>query len=89
MGKRLYEQAEHGKMNIIGVDVSKAKLDCAWLKTNNKIKAKIVNNTPEGWQQLVLWAQQNAGPEMGVLHFVMYDCMDAGGRAMQEQLPRA
>ena len=71
MGKRLYEQAEHGEMNIIGVGVSKAKLDCAWLKTDSKIKAKTVNNTPEGWQQLVLWAQQNAGLEIGGLHFVM------------------
>jgi transposase len=58
-------------MNIIGVDVSKAKLDCAWLKENNKIKAKVVANTPEGWQLLVKWSQENSGCEISGLHFVM------------------
>jgi transposase len=58
-------------MNIIGVDVSKAKLDCAWLKENNKIKAKAVANSPEGWQQLVKWAHENSGCEISGLHFVM------------------
>ena len=31
-----------GETDVIGVDVSKAKLDCAWLKENNKIRAEAV-----------------------------------------------
>jgi transposase len=68
---KLHEQAEYREMNIIGIDVSKLKLDCAWLKESNKIKAKAVANSPEGWQQLVAWAQTNTGSEIGGLHFVM------------------
>jgi len=58
-------------MNIIGIDVSKAKLDCAWLNENNKTKAKALANTPEGWQQLLKWAQEHCDCKFNDLHFVM------------------
>jgi hypothetical protein len=73
------------EMNVIGIDVSKAKLDCAWLGENNKLKVKVFPNALAG---LVEWSLKNTGLPISGLHFVMDDCMDAGGRAMQEQLPR-
>jgi hypothetical protein len=76
------------EMNVIGIDVSKAKLDCAWLGENNKLKVKVFPNALAGWAGLVEWSLKNTGLPISGLHFVMDDCMDAGGRAMQEQLPR-
>jgi transposase len=58
-------------MNIIGIDVSKAKLDCAWLKEDNKVKTKIFTNQLEGWKELVSWAKTHTGSEISELHFVM------------------
>jgi transposase len=40
-------------MNIIGIDVSKAKLDCAWFRDENKVKAKVVANRLDGWEELI------------------------------------
>ena len=58
-------------MNIIGIDVSKAKLDCAWLREEHKAKAKVVANRLDGWEELARWAQANAGAGVSGLHFVM------------------
>gem|GEM_PF-1720992 len=58
-------------MNIIGIDVSKAKLDCAWLKEDNKVKTKVFTNQLEGWKGLVSWAKTQTGNELSELHFVM------------------
>jgi hypothetical protein len=68
-------------MNVIGIDVSKAKLDCAWLDENNKVKAKVFPNALAGWSGLVEWSLKDTGLAVKDLHFVMDDCMDAGGRA--------
>jgi len=40
-------------MNIIGIDVSKAKLDCAWLGEAGKLKAKTFSNAIAGWKGLI------------------------------------
>jgi transposase len=58
-------------MNVIGIDVSKAKLDCAWLREENKVKTKVVANSLDGWKELMTWAQANTGNDIGELHFVM------------------
>jgi transposase len=58
-------------MNIIGIDVSKAKLDVAWLSENNKIKTKVVENQLTGWQELMLWAKTHTQAKVQQLHFVM------------------
>ncbi len=58
-------------MNIIGIDVSKAKLDCAWFRDENKVKAKVVANRLDGWEELIKWAQANTGAGISGLHFVM------------------
>lgn len=41
-------------MSYLGLDVSKAKVDCALL-LNNKMKSKVVQNTPEGFNALTQW----------------------------------
>jgi len=58
-------------MNVIGIDVSKAKLDCAWLKEDNKVKTKVVTNQLEGWKELINWTKIQTGSQLSELHFVM------------------
>lgn len=41
-------------MSYLGLDVSKAKVDCALL-LNNKVKSKVIQNTPEGFNVLTQW----------------------------------
>lgn len=58
-------------MNVIGIDASKAKLDCAWLREENKLKAKTFPNAITGWKELLEWPLKNTGLATGQLHFVM------------------
>jgi len=58
-------------MNTIGIDVSKEKLDCAWLREQDKLKTKVVINKPSGWQALLDWALKNTGLAVEQLFFVM------------------
>jgi len=58
-------------MNTIGIDVSKEKLDCAWLREQDKLKTKAVTNKQAGWQDLLDWSLKNTGLAMTELHFVM------------------
>ncbi len=60
-------------MHYIGIDVSKHKLDCCWLRDaqTNKIKSKVFKNNNEGYQALMQWilTQTRAMPEE--LHLVL------------------
>src|SRR3546814_20153549 len=58
-------------MFFLGIDVSKAKLDCALLAAGgDKRKTKVVPNTAAGIQTLMAWcAKQGAAPEQ--LHAVL------------------
>jgi transposase len=58
-------------MNTIGIDVSKEKLDCAWLRAQDKLKTKAVVNKLLGWQELLDWSLKNTGLAIAELHFVM------------------
>lgn len=40
---------------ILGIDVAKAKLDIALRLPNGKIRSKVVQNTPQGFQALSAW----------------------------------
>lgn len=44
-------------LHIVGIDVSKAKLDCLWLKdvAARKVKTKVVSNTKGGIETLMAW----------------------------------
>jgi len=58
---------------MIGVDVSKAKLDCLWLKDQHtlKVKTKVLANTVDGHQALLAWVQKNTGASLAECHFIM------------------
>lgn len=60
-------------MKVIGIDVSKAKLDCLWIRdlAGMKVKSKIQANTPAGHQALLDWAVKQTGEAVSELHFVM------------------
>lgn len=55
-------------MFYLGVDVAKAKLDCALLDTStNKSKVKVVPNTAPGFAQLLQWLSKHGAPEAYVV----------------------
>lgn len=60
-------------MVTIGIDVSKAKLDCAWIRdlASMKIKSKVQANTPAGHKALLAWAVDQTGVDIAQVHFVM------------------
>ena len=59
--------------NIIGIDVSKLSLDCAWLRDldQDKAKRKRVENSPQDFKSLLTWAQDVSGLAANELHFVV------------------
>ena len=60
-------------MNVIGIDVSKDKLDCLWLRelATGKAKSKVVPNKPSGYQALLTWAEKTVGCPVVEIWFVM------------------
>lgn len=60
-------------MIVIGIDVSKAKLDCLWIRDlpAMKVKSKVQPNTPAGYRALLGWAMQQTGEQVSGVHFVM------------------
>jgi transposase len=55
-------------MFYLGVDVAKAKLDCALLDTSTgKLKSKVVPNTAPGFTQLLQWLNKHGAPEAYVV----------------------
>jgi len=59
-------------MNITGIDVSKLKLDCAWMtEVSGKIKNKVFPNTPKGHHDLMQWAMKQSKKPIEQHHFVM------------------
>ena len=58
---------------VVGIDVSKKKLDIALL-VNGKIKAKVVDNSTDGYELLLMWLSKSK-VEKDALHV----CMEATG----------
>ena len=58
---------------FVGVDVSKKKLDCVWLRDVEqvKIKSKSIPNDAEGYSQLVGWLRQHVSQELSEVHVVL------------------
>lgn len=58
---------------VIGIDVSKQKLDCLWLRDidTRKVKAKVHPNTPDGHRQLLAWVQKQTDKALSDCLFVM------------------
>lgn len=57
---------------ILGIDVSKLKLDCALRLESGKIRAKVIDNTPEGFAVLSAFLQKHGVTEL-------HACMEATG----------
>lgn len=57
----------------VGVDVSKKKLDCVWLRDVDKlkVKSKAIPNNLEGHAQLAGWLHQHISPDASEIHVVM------------------
>jgi transposase len=60
-------------MITIGIDVSKTKLDCAWLRdpVNRKVKNRTFENTPKGFQALIDWASTSTQAPIEEAHFIL------------------
>jgi len=60
-------------MIYMGIDVSKHKLDCGWIRDpqRGKVKTRAFPNKPDGFQALLAWACKQAGAEPDELHFVL------------------
>jgi transposase len=61
----------------LGIDVAKAKLDCALRLPNGKFRAKAIPNCPEGFAQLVAWLSTHDAAKPHV-------CMEATGIYWEE-----
>ena len=60
-------------MQFIGIDVSKKRLHGAWLRDprQGSVRAKATDNSGEGHEQLLAWAQRASGAPAGELCFVL------------------
>ena len=60
-------------MNIIGIDVSKSKLDCALIDHSNhrKLRFKVVSNSEEGFVTLIDWLAKRTKSSISAYHFIM------------------
>jgi transposase len=60
-------------MQVIGVDVSKEKLHCAWLldASRRQVRPKSVAKTPDGHAALLAWATRVSGAAAAGLHIVL------------------
>lgn len=58
---------------VVGIDVSKAKLDVLWLKdpVTLKAKSKIVSNDPSGHGELLQWLAKNTEQPYDNIHVIM------------------
>ena len=56
----------------LGIDVSKAKLDCALRLDNGKIRNKVIANDNNGFNELIDWLEKHQASPVHV-------CMEATG----------
>lgn len=59
--------------HIVGIDVSKAKLDCLWLRdaTHVKVKTKVTSNDSKGHRQLCQWLENTLKAAPDEIHIVL------------------
>lgn len=69
----LHGQGKYETMQNCGIDVSKSKLDCAWLRDpeTGKLKTKALPNNIKGFGQLTDWLIKQAGEQPSEIHIVM------------------
>jgi len=61
----------------LGIDVAKAKLDCALRTEQGKIRSKVIANTPEGFVDLHTWLDKQQAIDVHI-------CMEATGIYWEE-----
>ena len=61
--------------SVLGVDISKAKLDVALLLSTDKFRSKVFTNDAKGFNSLVQWLQATAPGSFESMHV----CMEATG----------
>jgi tRNA A37 threonylcarbamoyladenosine modification protein TsaB len=59
----------NNEREVLGIDVSKSKLDVALL-LSGKVRSKVVQNTPEGHQVLLEWIGESKA-SLPALHVCM------------------
>ena len=57
----------------LGIDVSKAKLDCALRLSNGKYRNKVIDNNPVGFKDLQTWLHKHKVQPVNAIHV----CMEA------------
>ncbi len=59
--------------SVIGIDVSKTKIDVLWLKDmeNGKVKTKVFNNTEAAHQELTQWIETHTKQPITASHVIM------------------
>ena len=65
-------------MIVLGIDVSKKKLDCALRMTDGKHRHKVVENTLKGFEALLAWVEKQAKQARSDVP-VRQACMEATG----------
>lgn len=60
-------------MHHIGIDVSKAKLDCLWLRdsASGKVKTKIFKNQPDDFYRLSQWLLDTLKSDISEIHITL------------------
>ncbi|WP_136068899.1 IS110 family RNA-guided transposase [Modicisalibacter radicis] len=60
-------------MAVIGIDISKQKLDCAWLRdvSTGKVKTRVFPNRRQDFPRLLEWLEHQTGEPQEQLHVVM------------------
>lgn len=58
---------------VMGIDVSKKKLDIALL-VNGKVKSTVLDNTPDGYEELLVWINKSKASKAD-----LHVCMEATG----------
>src|SRR5262249_38485192 len=72
-GRDAVGTAKTAATHFVGIDVSKATLDCCLLGPDDRARARRFANDPRGHAALLTWADRHAGS--AVVHF----CLEATG----------
>ncbi len=69
----IYKGSKEDIMYILGIDVSKNKLDCALIDNSNhaKFKFKVVSNSENGFNALIDWLSKHMKSAISEYNFVM------------------
>lgn len=65
------------KLQMVGIDVSKEKLDVALMRESGKFRDKVISNTRKGFEELLVWLAKQ-----GVTY--AHVCMEATGAYWEE-----